>query len=129
MLQFLQINPPLGRPSSVQPRSSCTDQTTDNLIVINTCVCPLLQFKKYGCSTFLEVNVICLVVMYTNKVLRPCHMLIVDNTFRAERLTENSVCRVDQGGTDGLQVCLSLRVRKACYFGHCFFRVIQGRTK
>lgn len=43
-------------------------------------------------GTFLEVNVICLVVMYTNKVLRPCHMFMLDNTFWAERLTEGTVC-------------------------------------
>lgn len=29
---------------------------------------------------------ICLVVMYTDKVLRPCHMLMLDNTFWAEKL-------------------------------------------
>lgn len=46
-----------------------------------------LRFGKYGRATFFEVNVICLVVMYTDKVLRPCHMLMLDNTFWAERLT------------------------------------------
>lgn len=51
-----------------------------------------LRFRKYGRGTFLEVNVICLVVMYTNKVLRPCHMLMLDNTFWVERLTEKTVC-------------------------------------
>lgn len=51
-----------------------------------------LRFRKYGHATFLEVNVICAVVMYTNKVLRACHMLMLDNTFWAERLTGNTVC-------------------------------------
>lgn len=51
-----------------------------------------LRFRKYGHGTFLEVNVICPVVMYTNKVLRPCHMFVLDNTFWVERLTEETVC-------------------------------------
>lgn len=46
-----------------------------------------LWFGKYGGATFFEANVICLVVMYTDKVLRPCHMLMLVNTFWAERLT------------------------------------------
>lgn len=51
-----------------------------------------LRFREYGHATFLEVNVICLVVMYTNKVLRPRHMFVLDNTFWVERLTEKTVC-------------------------------------
>lgn len=55
-----------------------------------------LWFRKYGPGTFMEVNVICLLVMYTNKVLRPCHMFMRDNTFWAERLTQKM--SVDGGG-------------------------------
>lgn len=51
-----------------------------------------LRFRKYVHGTFLEVNVICPVVMYTNKVLRSCHMFMLDNAFEAERLTEKTVC-------------------------------------
>lgn len=51
-----------------------------------------LRFGKYGRATFLEVNVICLVVMYSNKMLRPCHMFMLDNTFWVERLTGKTVC-------------------------------------
>lgn len=47
-----------------------------------------LWFGKYAHDTFLEVNVICPVVMYTNTVLRPCHMLMLDNALWLERLTE-----------------------------------------
>lgn len=38
-------------------------------------------------ATFFEANVVCLVVMYTDKVLRRCHMLLLHSTFWAERIT------------------------------------------
>lgn len=63
-----------------------------------------LRFRKYGHTTFMEVNVICLVVMYTNKVLRPCHMFMLDNTFWVERLTEKNclwIGRMEEEATDG----------------------------
>lgn len=43
-------------------------------------------FRKYGHGTFLEVNVICPVVMYTDKELMPRHMFTLDNSFCVERL-------------------------------------------
>lgn len=42
---------------------------------------------------------ICLPVMYTNKVLRPYHMFMLDNTFWVERLTgENCLWKDGRGG-------------------------------
>lgn len=89
-----------------------------------------LRFRKYGHGSFLEVNVISLVVMYTNKVLRPRHMFMLEAMlFWWRRLKEKTVCgSVGWRRRQQMVSCpdFSLRVLKACYFGHRFFWVILG---
>lgn len=73
---------------------------------------PLL-LRKHGHSTSAEVNVICLVEMYTNKVIRLGHMFVLDSALWVERLIGRTVCGSPGQERKQQMVCFSL---KACYF-------------
>lgn len=71
---------------------------------------------------------ICLPVMYTNKVLRPYHMFMLDNTFWVERLTGEklSVEGWKRRQQMASRSCFSLRSSKLVIMAADSFWVILG---
>lgn len=75
---FLQVNP-LHRSPCV---AYALPPSSDSLIVITYVFCTPSSPESMAHATFSRANVICPLVMYTNKVLRLGHMFMLDIAYR-----------------------------------------------